>query len=1096
MRIEKIRMENLNSLYGVHEIDFTNEQYRDQNLFLIWGDTGSGKSTVLDAITLALFGCTPRLDKITKSSNEIMSKGTDQCSAEVTFCIDGHRYRARWAQTAKVIKRGERKGQRELNDYTVEFCEIQENGESVLFSGGKRTDIQEKIQAVLKLSYENFTKAVLLEQGNFERFLNASKNEKSEILENLTGMVIYSNLSKRAFQVCGEKEKVYQALLKEEEKEGRVLLTPEQMEVGKREEESRQIEIAQLKKNLESVGKALQWLASVEKARETRKKLETEKESFSREREAFAPEQARLEKGMRAAKVANAYDLRQKATDGWNHAVDTLRAQEEALPLAVADEEQARVNAQNAESAWLRAKDEKEQADPIIQKVRELKATLRSQEEQRESFVNQRNKLDGELQKLASDIVAAQREIDNKQARLKKAETGYFVEYAGDAHIREDIGGIREKGRRIASCRETLCKAAKAYEDAEASLQKARKDAEKTDKAVSSAREKCLATQDALKNARDNHARICDGHALEDIEDRLAKTREIHALRLQVASCEEIRKTLCEGKECPVCGATHHPYREGSVPQASETEAEIARFVQWIKQIKKAKSELDAAEKADNEARNELEKQQILLQSTQKTIAEQENAVDEKREVHEQARADADDAMKDFGGSVERYGFASNPTLDVDGVIQSLAERQKRWDKCVAARDQIQAELDEAQKSLNAHLIAQQSKQPLLADARSGVEQQDARIADTRAEIVAIFGDRDVDAEDNRLKKALADSEKQRISTQNILSERNKRVAAMHATIAQRRENADMLEKECAEAEKQFGEAMLAYGFAGESEFVAAHLAPKELDALGIRAEELQKRGIDLDVRLRESVQQCEALEKQAVTERSMEELTGEREEKSRRRDALLSDSGQWTNQLAQNAQRMEQARELREKIVKAESDLKRWKALNDLIGQADGAKYRSFAQGLTFNLLLRNANRYLRDRKLMERYELVRRSSEDQSLEFCLFDYQTGKIRPSDNLSGGEKFCLSLALALSLSEMASQNVSIDSLFVDEGLGTLDDNTLDTALMMLRNLGGTQRDRMVGLVSHVSRARDNIPTQIVVEKIGNGRSRLSGPGCR
>ena len=183
--------------------------------------------------------------------------------------------------------------------------------------------------------------------------------------------------------------------------------------------------------------------------------------------------------------------------------------------------------------------------------------------------------------------------------------------------------------------------------------------------------------------------------------------------------------------------------------------------------------------------------------------------------------------------------------------------------------------------------------------------------------------------------------------------------------------------------------------------------------------------------------------------------------------------------------------------LEQARTEHRRWEALNKLIGSSDGKKFRNFAQGLTFNILLRNANKYLRDKELMKRYELVRKSSDDMSLDFVVQDYHTGQIRPVSNLSGGEQFCMSLALALALSEMASRNVAIESLFIDEGLGTLDDNTLDTAIDMLKNLGDSKRSRLVGLITHVARAHEIVNTQIVVEKIGeSGCSRLAGPGCR
>jgi exonuclease SbcC len=164
---------------------------------------------------------------------------------------------------------------------------------------------------------------------------------------------------------------------------------------------------------------------------------------------------------------------------------------------------------------------------------------------------------------------------------------------------------------------------------------------------------------------------------------------------------------------------------------------------------------------------------------------------------------------------------------------------------------------------------------------------------------------------------------------------------------------------------------------------------------------------------------------------------------------------------------------------------------LHELIGSADGKKYRNFAQGLTFELLVFNANRQLK--RMTDRYLLLH--DDRQPLELNVVDnYQAGEIRSTKNLSGGESFIVSLALALGLSQMASRNVRVDSLFLDEGFGTLDENTLDTAL---ETLAGLQQDgKLIGVISHVPALKERIGTQIQVIPQTGGRSRISGPGCR
>ena len=129
---------------------------------------------------------------------------------------------------------------------------------------------------------------------------------------------------------------------------------------------------------------------------------------------------------------------------------------------------------------------------------------------------------------------------------------------------------------------------------------------------------------------------------------------------------------------------------------------------------------------------------------------------------------------------------------------------------------------------------------------------------------------------------------------------------------------------------------------------------------------------------------------------------------------------------------------------------------------------------------------------KLTDRYLLVR--DREQPLDLNVIDnYQAGEVRSTKNLSGGETFIVSLALALGLSKMASKKVRVDSLFLDEGFGTLDEDTLEIALETLASL--RQDGKLIGVISHVVALKDRIATKILVEKVSGGRSRLSGPGC-
>jgi exonuclease SbcC len=171
--------------------------------------------------------------------------------------------------------------------------------------------------------------------------------------------------------------------------------------------------------------------------------------------------------------------------------------------------------------------------------------------------------------------------------------------------------------------------------------------------------------------------------------------------------------------------------------------------------------------------------------------------------------------------------------------------------------------------------------------------------------------------------------------------------------------------------------------------------------------------------------------------------------------------------------------------IADKQGEFDLWQQLNGLIGSADGAKYRKFAQGLTLDHLIYLANQQLQ--RLHGRYQLRRRSLGELELE-VIDTWQSDAARDCKTLSGGESFLVSLALALALSDLVSHKTSIDSLFLDEGFGTLDPETLEVALDALDSLNAS--GKMIGVISHVEALKERIPVQLKVHKAGMGISSL------
>ncbi len=225
------------------------------------------------------------------------------------------------------------------------------------------------------------------------------------------------------------------------------------------------------------------------------------------------------------------------------------------------------------------------------------------------------------------------------------------------------------------------------------------------------------------------------------------------------------------------------------------------------------------------------------------------------------------------------------------------------------------------------------------------------------------------------------------------------------------------------------------------------------------------------------------------LEEHGMQWVENQITEQAQQKDALLSTLGQIKQQLNANNEAREKQRTLLEEMAAFETYYDDITYLHSLIGSASGDKFRRFAQGLTLDNLVQLANQQLD--KLHGRYQLIRKENDGLGLS-VLDTWQGDVVRDTKTLSGGESFLVSLALALALSDLVSHKTSIDSLFLDEGFGTLDAETLDVALDALDHLNAS--GKMIGVISHIEAMKERIPTQLkVIKRNGVGLSALEKP---
>lgn len=313
MRILSLSFSNLNSLKGEWKIDFSASPFAENGLFAITGPTGAGKTTILDAICLALYHKTPRLGGISTSSNEIMTRGTAECSAEVEFEVKGKAYRAFWSQ-----RRSRGKVDGNLQAATVELAEV--DSEKVLATQVKKKD--ELINTITGLDFSRFTKSMMLSQGQFAAFLNADANDRAGLLEELTGTEIYGQISEKVHEhYTASKQKLAELkakaegveLLSEEDKQA---LIDEQTELQANQKQQ-QAQLVEWQAHVEW------WNAEVKNQQQHQQAIEHHQLALDKEKQASEPLH-RLAQSEPAEKLRAPYQLWQEAQERFDEVVKEL----------------------------------------------------------------------------------------------------------------------------------------------------------------------------------------------------------------------------------------------------------------------------------------------------------------------------------------------------------------------------------------------------------------------------------------------------------------------------------------------------------------------------------------------------------------------------------------------------------------------------------------------------------------------------------------------------------------------------------------------------------------------------------------------------
>ena len=977
MKILRIRLSNLNSLKGTHELDLTAEPLASAGLFAITGPTGAGKSTLLDAVTLALYGKAARYGN-ESNPEHVMSRHCGECSAEVEFEVSSGIYRAVWERhrAGKKASGNLQQPKRYIYDAAGEPLAQQIR------------EAEQKIEDLLGLNYDRFLRSVLLAQGDFARFLKAKADERAELLESLTGTAIYSRLGRLAHTEASQREVALTTKVAIVEQIA-VLESNQRLELEgliKQGDEQRE----KLKKSIDSGAEMLGKISSLEDARKKEREARDEQTNTEAKRKSSEADLERFRLHLLTVPFAGDLATLKVVEDSSKSTTKNLEKAKTAYSKATSDlliaNHLLRASTNSAVASCQR---EAKEAEEVV--IKETKTTSEAR-----SWLDQ-HKPDAALADQVGDLAAAIGELKNARSSISRD----WTQWKQSAHgvLPDDVSALPESLEND--------KEAQLGESITAFIEKAGKKQAVLEAAVKEAIKQLSLRKDHLDKA------------------------------ILVAKLEDHRHTLKTGEHCPLCGALEHPYAEGEAPgtEFSGLQAEV------------------------NTATEQLETSQEIQRFFAATLKQLSSG------------------QNDLAEGVRR----SDATCE---QLKRLLEPLAILLPAPGDEDELRSGLQKRDQAYRAHL-----KEESDANTRKANAENTAKNARKNSE--------DLQKKLRKLPALPAPSDVGPITPENLSSVPDAEDAYTDAVTHEKTTTSQLADrtKDAKEAAK---------ALAKVEQPLNASVADSEFETLdNLRSARLStdtaKEIEALDGQLKERATAAKALTKQAL--RDIAKLLEEKVIEGQEAEAFRIDQGRLKqesdNLLEEQATRRSRLKtdddnkKLRREQEKAlEEDLKAlvvWRRLRELIGSHDGSKFRRYAQSISLDILTRHANRHLA--KLSDRYLICRDEEEDEALNLQIEDlHQAGVKRPMASLSGGESFLVSLALALGLSDLAGRTVRIDSLFVDEGFGSLDPETLEVAISALESL--RQDHKTVGVISHVALLKERIATQIIVEKNSGGVSRI------
>lgn len=1076
MRPSMLKIEGLNSFLQTEEIDFN--KLTQRGLFGIFGPTGSGKSTILDAITLALYG------EVARKTKSYINSDLDRAYIYFEF-FAGHGEQ----QKKYIIERSIKKTETGIQTAKIklEIYDANDNCQRIIEN---RTPVENELREnIIRLNFEDFIRTVVLPQGKFSEFLTLTGAERNHMLERILGLEEYgkgltAKINNKKDITNNELNRLNGELSRYSDSSEEKI---KELEAAKKEISEEEIQLKAKIDILEKDYKKYTEIYSLQKELKTYIKQQKE---ISQKKDEIDRNEKNLQKGKDALHISPYVETFESALNKYKSNKDKL----DALKIQIKTLSQEILKVDNDYKKAYKLKDQ--EYPKLIEKNSQIDRAI--------DLENEKNKTKKLLQQESKDLCELKSNIEKleeqyKQIKLIRQEIEKNIEQTEKKVSRKTIT-TQYRNRLIegldieknyAETKKDLEKSEKDYIEAKARIEKGKIE-------INKLKTKSKELQESIADNKTTYIYI--KNTLFSMENKLKQIdRNIEKIK-EKSLANELVKTLEKDCPCPLCGSIEHPNIVESVENwelivKEEEKVKLESQIETLKinlnvidsiaysiELKLRDSDINkiSTEQLD---KNIWEKKCTELKENLEKILTEKLDVNDKQIKYTARLGTIEESLIDLGKQGDQLKTKnkqlekSYKDIKKELKIENIKSRYEEVKKTEQELEQLNKkliedrakfkEVDQTRSNIDKKLNDNKSKVEVL---NSTIKNKVESIEKNNCEIIKITGHIKPKTLKENIEKQISEitnNEKDLKEKLEHLKQEDSNLKEQQLIIAKSNET---LEVTIEGSKEKINSLLEEYNFQDIEQVKTSSISRDKIDLLENQIDQYKKKKDNILANI-ERVKKL--LDNEFITDENLKKLKDSREKAIKRQRELLEDKGKTIEQLDGMNKNLETVKKLQRDIDKLEQ---RKDSLDEIYRITKGKKFVEFVSRNHLEYIAKAATKQLKS-ITRGRYGLV--LSEDNAFE-VIDNYNGGVRRDCSSLSGGETFLTSLALALALSTkiQLKGDTSMEFFFLDEGFGTLDVETLDTAMTALENLH--TENLSVGIISHVEEIKNRVPIKLMV----------------